>query len=213
MVTIGNNVKRWLWAALGLTWLGSVVVGLAMMAAFANRPGPTALAPARWPAQSRITPDTVRPTLVMFAHPQCDCTRASLAELAELMARSRRRANAVVVFIQPREAESDWEASSTWRDATRIPSVTAIRDDDAVESKRFGAETSGQTVLYDKDGNLLFSGGMTGARGHVGDNAGFESLLALLGGGGQPQATAAVFGCGLFAPPDQIRRAPEPHGS
>lgn len=184
-----------------------------MMAAFANRPGPTAAVPARWPAHSRITLDTARPTLVMFAHPQCDCTRASLAELAELMARSRQRPHAVVVFIQPREAASDWEASSTWRDAARIPNVTAIRDDDAVESKRFGAETSGQTVLYDRDGQLLFSGGMTGARGHVGDNAGFESLLTLLGGGGKPQAAAAVFGCGLFAPQDQIRTEQEPHGS
>jgi hypothetical protein len=206
-------VKGWLWTALGLAWLGGVVTGLAMMADFANRPGPTAQAPARWPAESRMTLDTTRPTLVMFAHPMCDCTRASLAELAELMARSQPRPKAFVVFIKPREVGNDWENTNTWRDAVRIPDVTVVADDDGLEARHFGAETSGQTVLYASDRHLLFSGGTTGARGHVGDNAGFESLVAILAGEAQHQQTTSVFGCSLFAPQDRAREEPGPHGS
>ena len=51
-----------------------------------------------------------------------------------------------------------------------------LRDDDGAEARRFGAETSGQTLLYDARGALAFSGGITGARGHAGDNAGRASL-------------------------------------
>ena len=58
-----------------------------------------------------------------------------------------------------------------------------LRDDDGAEARRFGAETSGQTLLYDEHGALLFSGGITGARGHAGDNAGRASLVALLNRG------------------------------
>ena len=116
-----------------------------MMAAFANRPGPTAAARprgGRHRAASRS--DAARPTLVMFAHPQCDCTRASLAELAELMARAAQRPNAFVVFIQPRGVASDWEAPRIVARRGPDPGRDAsIRDDDGVEAKRFGARNVG----------------------------------------------------------------------
>ena len=38
------------------------------------------------------------------------------------------------------------------------------------------AITSGQTLLYDTKGHLVFSGGITGGRGHEGDNTGRESI-------------------------------------
>jgi hypothetical protein len=59
--------------------------------------------------------------------------------------------------------------------------------------------TSGQTVLYDNEGALLFSGGITGARGHAGDNAGRTSLVELLNRGAAGRSRTSVFGCPLFA--------------
>ena len=44
----------------------------------------------------------------------------------------------------------------------------------------------------------MFSGGTTIARGHLGDNAGVDSMLALLGGHPSNQTTTPVFGCSLF---------------
>ena len=56
-----------------------------------------------------------RPTLVMLAHPRCTCTRASVGELAELMARAPRRPKAYVVFIKPgRSAPGGWERTDLW---------------------------------------------------------------------------------------------------
>jgi hypothetical protein len=74
-----------------------------------------------------------------------------------------------------------------------------VRDDQGAQSARFGAATSGQTFLYDARGNLQFSGGITAARAHAGDNAGRSSLVAMLNASGAPVASrTSVFGCPLF---------------
>ena len=58
--------------------------------------------------------------------------------------------------------------------------------------------TSGQTLLYDEDGRLAFSGGITGARAHAGDNLGRQSLVALLNREPAKRSATNVFGCPLF---------------
>ena len=92
-----------------------------------------------------------------------------------------------------------WEKSDLWNAAVALPDTTVVRDDDGREAERFGAVTSGQTLLYDAQGTLLFSGGITGARGHAGDNAGRASLVALLNRVPGAHSATDVFGCSLFA--------------
>jgi len=75
-----------------------------------------------------------------------------------------------------------------------------MRDDDGVEAARFGAATSGQVILYDRDGRLLFSGGITASRGHAGDNDGRDAIVSLLGGGRGTRHSSPVFGCSLLEP-------------
>ena len=101
----------------------------------------------------------------MLVHPQCTCSRASLAELAELLARARPRPRTFVLFIKPAGFADGWEHTDLWQTASGLPDVTVIRDDEGREAARFGAATSGQTFLYDARGTLLFSGGITAARG------------------------------------------------
>jgi hypothetical protein len=193
------------WVVLASLWVAAVAAGLATLAAYDNSPGVAARAPARWPVTSRLVLDATRPTLVMLAHPRCTCTRASLGELAELMARAPRRPRAHVVFVKPGRAGSaiGWERTDLWERAAAIADVTVVRDDDGHEAALFGAETSGQTFLYAPGGQLLFSGGTTGARGHPGDNAGRATLLALLRQETPGRRATPVFGCSLFAPGDR----------
>ncbi len=73
------------------------------------------------------------------------------------------------------------------------------RDDAGSEARRFGVETSGQTLLYDRRGTLIFSGGITGSRGHAGDNAGEAALVDLLTHGAADRHGSNVFGCPLFS--------------
>ena len=183
-------------------WLGSVSAGLWTLWAYENRPGLAAAAPDDWPVQTRIKRATDRPTLVFVAHPQCTCTRASLEELAEILARARNHPKAYVLFLKPDAFEAGWEQTDLWRSASALPNVTVLRDDDGVEARRFGVETSGQTLLYDNNGALVFSGGITGSRGHAGENAGELALVSLLTNGQADRRASNVFGCSLFARAD-----------
>ena len=195
---IQSKRQKFVWTLAAL-WLGTVVSGLFVVWAYENKPGLDARPPQQWPVQNALVSATDRPTLVFVAHPQCTCTKASLDELAEVLARAPKRAKAYVLFLRPLTFESGWERTDLWRRAATLPDVTVLRDDDGVEARRFGVETSGQTLLYDDRGTLIFSGGITGARGHAGNNAGEATLVALLNRGEADRRGASVFGCALFS--------------
>ena len=181
--------------ALWVTALGS---GFAVLLEYSNTPGAIdGHASRRWPAESRLRRHDGRATLVMFAHPRCPCTRASVAELARLMARLPDRPNAYVLFLQPEDVSPDWSRTDLWRSAVAIPGVTVVRDDDGAEARRFGALTSGLTLAYDRDGRLLFEGGITPSRGHEGNSFGQERIVSLLTGGKADRTDSPVFGCAL----------------
>lgn len=187
----------WLWA-LGALWAGGAATGLWVLWRYDNTPGVGARAPQQWPAETTLSRATDRPTLVMLAHPQCSCTRASMAELAETLASARTRPKTYVLFMKPDTFADGWEMTDLWRTASSLPNVTVVRDDDGREAHRFGAETSGQTLLYDEHGALVFNGGVTGARAHAGDNLGRQSLVALLNREPVTRSVTSVFGCPLF---------------
>jgi hypothetical protein len=171
------------------------------MLAYANSSGQAGMPPAHWPAQSGVGHDPKRSTLVMFIHPHCPCSKASIGELALLMAHCQGQVNAHVLFLQPEEMDSTWSMTDTWKDAARIPGVTVQHDDAGREARFFHAETSGDTALYDTNGNLLFHGGITIARGHSGDNPGRDTLQALLLGEPAQLTNTPAFGCPLFGCP------------
>ncbi|NOK20675.1 RedB protein [Corallococcus carmarthensis] len=194
----GPSTRAWLVLA-GALWLGGIGTGVAALARYSMTPGVAPLTAATWPEGTRLTRQAGRPVLVMLAHPKCTCTRASLAELAELMEHGGGRAKAFVLFLRPEGLEDGWEQGDLWRTAASIPGVTVLSDPDGLEAKRFGATTSGHVVLYDADGRLRFSGGITVARGHVGDSPGREALERVLREDGEGGGTP-VYGCALEAP-------------
>jgi hypothetical protein len=75
-----------------------------------------------------------------------------------------------------------------------------MTDLDEVEVDRFHAEVSGLTMLYNADGKLLFSGGITASRGHSGDNVGRSSIVSLVTCGTSERTRTPVFGCALRTP-------------
>ncbi|HYE66176.1 MAG TPA: hypothetical protein VD966_11365, partial [Pyrinomonadaceae bacterium] len=170
-------------------------------------PGLAARPPARWPADSRIQRAPGRAILVMLAHPHCPCTRASIGELASLMAHCEGRLTAYVLFLKPTGSSVDWERTDLWHSAEKIPGVNVLLDEGGHEARRFHAATSGQTVLYDTAGRLLFSGGITGSRGHSGDNAGRSAIVSLLNTGAAQREETFVFGCPLFNDASTCRKS------
>jgi hypothetical protein len=189
-------------AAVG-TWLLAVVTAMGLLANYSNSPGSVGTPPDRWPADSRISPDVSRPTLVMFAHPRCPCTRASLCELEVLMSRCQGRVSARVLFLKATGTTDDWAETDLWRTASAIPGATVHCDEAGSEAARFHAQTSGYILLYDRGGRLLFQGGITMSRGHNGDNPGRSALEELLSEQMSNQVKTPVFGCSLFAAQSQ----------
>ncbi len=182
----------------GAIWAIVVTAGMSALWAYASRPGPGGQPPNRWPDGSRIARRPDRATLVMLVHPHCPCSRASVGELASLVARLQDRLSAHVLLLQPAGLPDDWTQTDLWESASAIPGVETVHDPDGTEARRFGAATSGQVILYDAAGRLRFNGGITPARGHSGDNAGRDAILALLTGSGEHWSETAVFGCALF---------------
>ena len=185
---------------LGATWLAAVGAGMGVLAAYDHTPGTPAAPPSVWPPASAIARVPGIPTLILFAHPQCPCSRASVHELAEIMASVPGHLSAHVLFLKPAPFEPAWAQTDLWASATAIPGVTVALDDRGTEARSFGAVTSGQVVLYDTNGVLRFAGGLTSARGREGDSAGRRAILALLTRGIADRRDAAVFGCSLLDP-------------
>jgi hypothetical protein len=179
-----------------ITWIASVAFGAHVLFHYETTPGRVGLVPHQWPSL-QIERATDRPTLVMLAHPHCPCTGASVGELARVMARFQGKVTAYVLLVRPKGAGRDWEETDLRRSAEAIPGVKVVLDLDGVEARRFGAETSGHTLLFGVDGRLLFNGGITASRGHAGDNVGESAIMALLDNQAPPRTQTLVFGCSL----------------
>lgn len=182
----------------GTVWLLLVMTGMGVVLHHATTPGKSAGKPVTWPADTRIALDANQLTLVMFAHPHCPCTRASLGELGQLMSDCPGTIAAQVWFIQPAGLPDDWTNTDIWRQAAAIPGVSVHLDDLGTEARRFHAGTSGETLLYNNRGHFLFGGGITLARGHAGDNPGLDALESFASRRSPALCETPVFGCALF---------------
>ena len=191
-----------------VVWLLGISAGMAALWRHASRPGSSGAAPSHWPADSPLVRAKDRPTVVLVAHPHCPCTRASFEELSRVLARCRRPLALHALLWQPAHLPDSWADTALRRHALALAagvgghsSVTV--DEGGEEARRHGVRTSGHVLLYQPDGRLVFSGGVTAARGHAGDNPGKDALTTILlapPDAGASRVEAPVFGCPLFGP-------------
>ena len=229
--TPGRSTRLLLIIATGI-WIATVAGGLGFLMAYANRPGDQGDAISEWPEASPISLARDRPTLLLFAHPKCPCTKASIGELDWIMTRCGDDVDSHVLFFQPDGETEDWCRTSCWARAVMIPNVDVSVDPESRMARQFGIKTSGHVLLYAPDGELLFEGGITQSRGHAGESPGRTRLVSLirehanLGGsdGGRsnskdspssPRSDAdrdsdstCVFGCPLHDPEVAARSSP-----
>lgn len=181
-------------------WLAAVALGMPLLMKLENSPGKSVSAPWQWPKDARVALAHDGVTVVMFAHPQCPCTAASITELkglVELAGQRKLKINPYLLVLSPQSRPQYWERTDIIEAARRIRGLTIVDDCDGIEANRFHSLTSGYTLAYDAHGKLLFSGGITGSRGLVGDNQGLESLIGVLSGGARASKSSVVFGCSL----------------
>jgi hypothetical protein len=180
-----------------ITWFGLVIASMAGLFHYELAPGASAAPSVDWPQSTHIQRTSNHDCLILFLHPQCPCSRATLSELATVMAHAGDQVEAHAIFVIPHGAPANWSDTDLLRQAAAIPGVTVSTDPGAVEAHAFGAKTSGDVSFYDPDGRLLFNGGITDGRGHEGDNAGADALLAIFRGEQPAVRATSVFGCPL----------------
>lgn len=186
-------------ASIAAVWLGLIGIGVAVAVRESTTAGAAGAAPPVWPMRSAIPRGRGGASrLVMFLHPQCACSRASLHELAAVVEAVGARVDVAIVFERPDGAPADWLDTDRWNFAKSIPGAAVLVDGGA-EMARFGAQTSGHVVMYDPSGRLVFAGGITGSRAHDGDNRGREEVIELAQRAVPPPVAVAhpVYGCGL----------------
>jgi hypothetical protein len=133
----------------------------------------------------------------MFLHPLCPCSSASVDELSELVGRFGNRVSTHVVILRTHMLDRGGGPRIDGSLASAA-GLTTWDDNDGELARRFGVRTSGHVLLYDPEGRLLYSGGITPARGHRGDNYGRTAVLAEVLGEPSERRSGPAFGCALF---------------
>jgi hypothetical protein len=196
--------RRWILssaiAAAAIIWAATVAAAYQAIRRFESTPGAAAIAPASWPGRSIIEPRRGEWTLVMLVHPHCSCSRASIKELEAVLEKAPRAVQPYVLVYRPHQFAAGWERTDVYTAATRLRRANVLIDEDGREARLFGGFTSGQTFLYDGNGNLRFEGGITSLRGHEGLNSGRAGIIRIAntqsGTGTHP-----VFGCAITSKP------------
>jgi hypothetical protein len=153
---------------------------------------------ASFPAATILHLAPNEPTLVVFAHPHCPCTRATLRGVARVLATVENKLSVVIVFTVPPGFASEWEQGELLQMAKSLHGGKVIVDRGGKEAGRFRVAGSGTTLLYSTTGQLLFRGGVTASRGHDGESVGEEAITSLVLGKPASVCRTPVYGCALL---------------
>lgn len=189
--SLDRRPTRWAWGGLCL-WVLAVGGGWGGLTHYANRPGSSAAAPTSV-AQGESHSQPFH--LMLFVHPRCPCSAASVRELSRIMAQCSKSLRATVYFYRPETQPDEWARSPLWKEAAAIPGVRPQVDVGGRAAREYGSLTSGDTLLYDPSGRLRFHGGITFARGHEGDSKGKLAVIAHVRGEATEMTESPVFGC------------------
>ena len=206
---MGRSMKvdrRRPWAVFALiAWISVVSTGISLMAIHGVQPSDAGDPSARWPATSSMQPNIARPMLLIFLHPRCPCSVASLVELEHLLTPLQGKVVTRAILYRPEGASNDWGGIPVPESIAAMRDVEVVRDPGGLEARRFGVRSSGHVLLFDPDGTLLFSGGITPARGHEGDSIGRDTIASLIVGKIRSGlCLAPVYGCPIVAETSRV---------
>lgn len=187
------------WVAAAIVWMVATTLGLFVLISYSNTSGDVGVTPVELPSIPTIRNTNGTSTLLMFIHPQCPCSQASLEQLTRIHARCHNKVTIRILFRSASESPDTWVQTRLWKSAQRIPGAIVTIDPDGRTAAKFGARTSGHVLVYNADGKLVFNGGITAARGHEGDSLGTSAVIACLREGVSIQENVPVFGCDLHS--------------
>lgn len=179
-------------------WGACVLTGFAVLGAEQFTPASVGMLATTFPRDSKLALASDKPTLVLFLHPHCPCSRATLTELEKLQTQTRDKVAVIILFTIPPKTPAGWERGELLDRAHAISGAQVCLDQNGATAQQFGVLGSGHTLLYAPTGRLLFSGGITAARGEAGDNPGETAVADLVLHGHADLTRTPVFGCQLL---------------
>lgn len=182
----------WIRIALLAIWLSAVIGSSWILHRYEATPGGTAARPTPKPPQKLAN------ALLVFAHPQCPCTQASLQNV-ERFHRDHPEIRAELVLVIPKGAPKEFAEGPTLQWHRKNPWATLVRDEQGAMARSYGATTSGHVIYIDETGRTRFNGGVTRGRGLVGDSTALRNLYQAVSVNGAKLAqNGSVFGCSLL---------------
>ena len=151
-----------------------------------------------------------RGTLVMFAHPKCPCTQASLSELAQILTWCQGRVVGHLRFVTPCDAGDYPEDSfdNMQRVAARLgyPFPYLIDDTQSV-ARSYGAICTPDFFGYDADLRLQYRGRLDESGRHPAPPEArrelYEAMVGIAHTGQGPRTQVPSMGCSIkWAKPD-----------
>ncbi|BBM82387.1 hypothetical protein [Candidatus Uabimicrobium amorphum] len=194
----------------GVLWLGAIIASFYFFGVYENTPGKLGIVPKKLLRTPQLGISKKKPTLLVFLHPRCPCSHATIGALEIIISRTANPCEVVVVFYAPKDEKKHWYQTRLFQKAQKISlllqhkkSKIQLRtyvDREAQQSKKFGATISGTVLLYDAADALRFHGGITLSRGHFdsGDNFGVEAIVNILNKKSNKITQTPVFGCSIF---------------
>lgn len=179
-------------------WVAALLGGFALLLHYSLRAG--AARPSLGALATKNARADGRFELILFLHPQCPCSRATVDELARIVERCGDRLHVRAWFVADHALGESWTHGDLWKRAARIPGIVLAQDFGAAKAVSLGADTSGTVLVYAPDGTLAYSGGITQSRGHTGDNAGADAVVDLVHERAVARREYEVFGCSLLDP-------------
>ncbi len=184
---------------MALCWASLVFAGVTKLWKYTSTEGQAAYASLNWPQGSQIQRNiNADATLVLFTHFGCSCSKATFEELNKIIAQTHKRLDIHVRVVTYKNLDHKMQEDKLREISQRLPNAEVAADENGIEAKHFDAKTSGQIFLYDRNGKLLFSGGITPLRSHEGDNEGEKAIISWINEGHAERGLYAVFGCSLF---------------
>jgi len=183
-----------------LVWLGLIAGGYAWLLRYSFAAGKTSAAPRIIPAALGLRAPLERPQLLLALHPRCPCSRATMSELAKILSRVPDASDVTVLMYKPQDQPDSW-LEGVLLDACRRMNCRVRPDPNGRLAASLGSLTSGSAVLYDTNGELRYQGGITGSRGHEGDNAGEQAIIEILQKRRSSHRSMPIFGCPIQPQP------------
>src|SRR6186997_577410 len=107
-----RSAPRLLRSGLGFVVWGVVLtMGFRSLIEFETTAGAPGVVRAAWPADAPVAFEAGKSNLVMFAHPKCPCSRASLAELVKVLTRTKGALQASILFYTPTDGTREWKGA------------------------------------------------------------------------------------------------------